>query len=181
MSDDTEGHPAAEEERKVPRKRPITKASMDADDGGSDAPDMMDENDTTRYQGLSTAVAVPDGPTTRVHVAKNHTLHRNNGTSVTYTADGTNCDGEPGEYEMPTDDAEHWFVQAHLVDQPPPMIPPAVGSPAHIQQLQSAQARMEAVHAALSQEEQMALDEARDARMTRARRALGPAVERTEP
>jgi hypothetical protein len=166
--------PAADaaDEKKAPRRRRLR------DDA---APDAVDPNDTTQYQGLSTATAVPDGPTVRVRFASSFHYNRANHTSVTYTADGTNCDGMPGEYEIPQDDADNWWVQAHLVDPPPPIIPPMVGSPAHIQQLASAAARTKAIYDALSQEEQTQLEATRDARLERSRAALGASIERTEP
>lgn len=174
MSETENAAAAAEEEKKVPRRRRLTKDNPEGDNA-------IDQNDPTQYQGISTAVAVPQGETTRVHIAKSFTFHRDNHTSVTYTADGTNCDGEPGEYEMPVSDAENWFVQAHMVDPPPPLIPPMIGSPAHIEQLAAAAARNSAVQASLAQEEEMENAKLRDQRMDRARAALGPAVEKTEP
>ena len=160
-----------EDAAKAAAKAP-PKASLHGDD---------DEDDPTRFHGLSAAERIPDGPTERVKVVKSFQLHRDDGTTVTYTSTGTNCDGEPGEYEMAKVDADHWFAQAHFHNPPPPIISPQPGTMAHAEMMQRGAARQRVIDAALQQEEDEQLAEMRDNRTKRARRALGSAFEKTDP
>lgn len=111
----------------------------------------------------------------RVVIMRNVTLVRQDGTSSTFTTDGSNT-GIPGTWDMTQDDADHWYIQAHS-DDPPPPLPPMPGTAAAIAIANQTAQRRLLVEAALDQEENAALDKLRAERRDRLKAALGDAYE----
>jgi len=112
--------------------------------------------------------------TTRVKVVSSFGLNRDDGTGVVYHADQTNIiDGEPGEYDMPKADAEHWYTLMHTEnppESPQPAMPGTIGHTAALHHEVAVRARAEAAEDQLAQ--QQADKELAD-RHQRVRRRLG--------
>lgn len=121
-------------------------------------------------------VDTPEG-LTRVQILTSCRIIRNDGTTQTFTAEGTNC-GLPGFYDVSEADASHWYLQAHSSNPPPPL-PPMPGTAAAVQIEAQKAARRRQLESVLDEEEQAAAVEIRKKRQGRMRRALGDNFEQS--
>lgn len=123
-------------------------------------------------------VDTPEGMT-RLKIVQNVSVVRDDGTLATYTVTGTNC-GIPGTWDMPTADAEHWYVQ-YATENPPPSLPPQPGTPAATSiamRVQAARAQAELV---LEQQALQAAEEVRQQNVAAVQAAMGDSFQQSPP
>ena len=135
-----------------------------------------------RQQAVAAAkdetVETPEGME-RVTIVSNCTVLRDDGTSATYTTTGSNC-GIPGTWDMPKEDADHWYVQQHS-DNPPPSLPPQPGTAAAVSIAQRVQAAREQAEYMVEQQAYQAAEAVRQDAITKVKAAMGDAFQQSEP
>lgn len=111
----------------------------------------------------------------QVRIVKAFTLTRDNGQTEYFDPALTNMDeGEPGNYELSEEDAEHWYVKAHSSKPPKPDMKANSQEGIEMQARQAAVARSKQFVA--HEDEQKAMADVRQRRVPRATGVMGEAA-----
>lgn len=174
MSDKRTKNAAAEQQ--PPTEQPGADQNQNAPDTGDNTQnsggEASDSAQLATVEAGSVVAAVPAGYS-RVHVVNNFNLNLGHGQVYQFTTKGTNC-GEPGYYDLPNDQANHWYTLANSDATPVPVGTAAIGTQDHVDRTARRRARRTLATMVADQSAQQAAAAARAETLAAQQEELAP-------